>query len=282
MNRIYIFVFLLIVCSGMCAAAETKPPFFALCMDTHDEKHRTIDQQNELLKELGYDGVAQLWLDGLEERAASAKKHGLELYQVYFEINLASDPPFDKRLAEVLPCVKGGKTQLALLINGGKPSDATRDDQVVQIVRNIREIADPLGVKVVLYPHVQSWNEKVDDCVRIAKRFPDGRVGVMFNLCHWAKIDRSENLDKVLQTAKPYLDAVSLNGTDTPEEIQAGTGHWLQPLDAGSYDISILLKALEKIDYHGPIGLQCYGQTGDARLHLERSIKKWREMRNEK
>ncbi len=281
MNRICVLAVIFILCTGICGATEPKNPFFALCMDTHDEKHRTIDQQNELLKELGFDGVAHLWLDGLEERAASAKKHGLELYQVYFEVNLANDPPFDQRLAEVLPCVKDGKTQLALLINGGKPSDATRDDQVVQILRQIREIADPLGVKVVLYPHVQSWNEKIDDCVRIAKRFPDGEVGVMFNLCHWAKIDRGENLDKVLQAAKPYLAAVSLNGTDTPEEIQTGTGNWLQPLDAGSYDISALLKALDQIDYNDPIGLQCFGQTGDARLHLERSMKKWREMRNE-
>ena len=265
--------------SGLVFAGDLNP-FFALCMDTHDEKKRTIDEQNELLKELGYDGVAHLWLAGLEERVASAKKHGIEVFQVYFEVNLANDPPFDPKLAEVLPCLKGSKTQLAVLINGGTPSDATLDDRAVQILQKILEIADPQGVKVVLYPHVNAWNEKISDCVRIAKRFPDKKVGVMFNLCHWAAIDKSENLDSVLELAKPYLAAVSINGTDTPEELQAKTGNWLQPLDSGSYDTAVVLKALNKVGYRGPIGLQCYGQPGDARLHLERSMKKWNESQN--
>ncbi len=40
-------------------SAPNKPnPFFAFCMDTHDTKQRTLPQQAELLKELGYDGAA--------------------------------------------------------------------------------------------------------------------------------------------------------------------------------------------------------------------------------
>jgi len=257
---------------------EKSYPFFALCMDTHDEKQRTIAQQNEMLKELGFDGVAHLWLDGLPERVDSAKKCGLKVTQVYFEVNLAADPSFDQNLAKVLPCLKGEDTQLALLINGGKPSDSSLDDMAVAIIRQILDIANPNGVKVVLYPHVRAWNESVADCVRLAEKFPDKNVGVMFNLCHWSAIDRSENLESVLKLAKPYLAAVTINGTDTPEEIQAGTGNWLQPLDSGSFDIATILKLLKKINYCGPIGLQCYGQPGDARIHLERSMKKWQAL----
>ena len=50
-----------------------KREFFALCMDTHDEKHRSIEEQNKMLAEIGFDGVAHLWLDKLEERVASAR-----------------------------------------------------------------------------------------------------------------------------------------------------------------------------------------------------------------
>ena len=44
--------------------AQQQSPFFALCMDTHDEKKRSIEEQNEMLRGLGFDGVAHLWHRG--------------------------------------------------------------------------------------------------------------------------------------------------------------------------------------------------------------------------
>ncbi|MDR1385291.1 MAG: sugar phosphate isomerase/epimerase [Planctomycetaceae bacterium] len=253
-------------------------PFFALCMDTHDAKHRTIEQQNEMLRELGFDGVAHLWLNDLEKRVASARKNHLKVAQVYFEVKLSANPPFDPQLAEKIACLKGEGTQLALLISGGKPSDMSLDDKAVEVIDQIERIAEPLGVKIVLYPHVHNWCETTADCVRLAKRFPDHKIGVMFNLCHWAAVDKSENLESVLATAQPYLSTVTINGTDTPEEIQAKKGNWLQPLDSGTFDITAFLQLLKKTGYRGPIGLQCYGISGDAKVHLEKSMKKWRSL----
>jgi sugar phosphate isomerase/epimerase len=261
------------------AGEQSKSPFFALCMDTHDEKKRSIEEQDEMLCDLGFDGVAHLWLDGLPQRSASAKKTGLKVVQVYFRVDLAAEQPFDRRLSEILPSVKDQGTQLAVMIYGAKPSDASFDDKAVAVIQKILDIAEPLGVQVVLYPHVDAWNEKVADCVRIAKRFPEKKVGVMFNLCHWAAVDKSENLESVLRSVLPYLSAITINGTDTPEEIQAKTGNWLQPLDAGSFDQAKLFKILDDLGYRGPVGLQCYGISGDAKIHLERSMKKWKSLR---
>ena len=249
-------------------------------MDTHDEKQRTIEEQNTMLAELGFDGVAHLWLDKLEERAVSAKNSGLQVAQVYFQINLAQDPPFDPNLKDALPCLKGGRTQLALLIYGGRPSDQSLDEKAAGIIRDIVKIAEPNDVKVVLYPHVGAWNETVADGVRIAGRFPEKNVGVMFNLCHWAAVDKSENLKQTLEHAMPYLSCITINGTDTPEEIQSRAGRegWLQPLDSGSFDQKKLLTILDELGYRGPVGLKCYGIPGDAKIHLERSMKTWRNM----
>jgi len=271
--------FAMFVPASLGAETNQKSPFFALCMDTHDEKKRSIEEQNEMLRDLGFDGVAHLWLNGLSERAASAKKTGLKIFQIYIQVNLAANVPFDSQLAEKLTPVKGQGVQLALLIEGAPPSDASFDDKVVAILQKMLDITEPLGVGIVLYPHLNSWNEKVADCVRIAKRFPDKKVGVMFNLCHWAAVDKSENLESVLRSALPYLSAITINGIDTPEEIQAKTGNWLQPLDAGSFDQATLFKILDDLNYHGPVGLQCYGIPGDARIHLEQSMKKWLSLR---
>ena len=77
----------------------------------------------------------------------------------------------------------------------------------------------------------------------------------------------------------PLLAAITINGADTPKEIQAKTGNWLQRLDAGSFDQAKLFKILDDLGYRGSVGLQCYGIPGDARIHLERSMKKWKELR---
>jgi len=274
-----LFVFPL---SLMAEDADTpqKREFFALCMDTHDEKQRSFEEQNKMLAELGFDGVAHLWLDKLEERVTSAKASGLRVAQVYFQVHLAQDPPYDPKLKDALPCLKGGQTQLAVMFYGGQPSDKSLDDKAVGIIREIVAIAEPNDVKVVLYPHVGAWNETVADCVRIAERFPEKKVGAMFNLCHWAAVDKSENLEKTLELALPYLSCITINGTDTPEEIQSRDDRagWLQPLDVGTFDQKKLLAILDKIGYRGPVGLQCYGISGDAKIHLERSMKTWREL----
>ena len=284
-----IFLLSLFIFPAMLLAEEAKKPlkreFFALCMDTHDEKQRSIEEQNVMLAELGFDGLAHLWLDKLEERVTSARKVNLRVSQVYFQIDLSQTSPFDPAsLKAALPCLKGEKTQLALLIYGGPPSDESLDDKAVGIIREIVEIAEPNGVKVVLYPHVSAWNETVADCVRIAKRFPEKQVGAMFNLCHWVAVDKSENLKKTLEQAMPYLACITINGTDTPEEIQSRPDRsgWLQPLDVGTFDQKQLQTLLDELGYTGPVGLQCYGILGDAKIHLERSMKKWNAMQNEK
>jgi sugar phosphate isomerase/epimerase len=280
MKNLTTFLVVLALCAPV--FAQNESPFFAICMDTHDTKKRSIEDQSVMLKELGFAGMKHLYLNKLQERVESSKKHGLKIFMVYLPINVTANSPFDAKLAESLACLKDSGTMLALNINGGKPSDVSLDDKVVSVIQDITKITKPLGIRIIIYPHRNSLVEKVDDAVRIAKRFPDNEVGVMFNLCHWAAYDKSENLESAIRSTQPYLAAVSINGTDTPEEIQAKKGNWIQPLDSGSYNVSQVLKVLDEIKFTGPIGLQCYGIQGDVKEHLERSMKKWKEMRQTK
>ena len=258
----------------------SKPawPFFALCMDVHDAKKRTLPQQAAMLKELGYAGCGHLWLKNVDTRAKTLSDAGLRLFQVYMRVNLRKSQPVDeKQLAKALPSLKPHKTQLALLVTGGKPSDTKLDDKAVAAIKRIADLAKPYGVTVVLYPHTNDWLETCGDAVRIAKKVnrPD-EVGVMFNLCHWMRADANRDLPAVLKEAKPWLKAVSISGSDTPKQVRAKKGNWIQPLDKGSYDITDFLSILRDIKYSGPIGLQCYGIRGDAKAHLARSIGAWK------
>ena len=267
------------LCVAHAAAAQPQAqnPFFALCMDTHDSAKRTLPQQAALLAELGYDGAGHLWLDDLDQRLATLDAVGLDLFQVYLRVDLRpGKTSYDGRLGDVLPRLKDRGVMLTLLVSGLPPSDPSGDDRAVEIVREIADLAAPFGVRVALYPHSGDWLERTDDGLRVIRKADRPNVGVMFNLCHWLKAGKEDDPNALLARAIPHLMAVTLNGADSAAEIRAGAGQWIQPLGNGSFDLAALLKRLRSLGYTGPVGLQCYGITGDARKHLTQSIAAWR------
>ena len=262
------------------AFGETRAanPFFALCHDTHDAKKRPLKEQAELLKELGYDGCAHLWLGGVAERLKTLDDAGLKLYQIYVRVNVAAGKPgYDPKLKEVVPLLKGRPTVLGLLVGGAPASTDQADPRAVEVLREISDIAQESGTRVALYPHVGDYVQRVEDAVRIVKKVDRKNVGVQFNLCHFLKAEDEKTLEAALKLAMPHLFVVTINGADTG----AGGAGWdrlIRPLGEGTFDMLAFLKLLRGLGYAGPIGLQCYGLGGDARDHLARSIAAWRKL----
>src|SRR5512137_1401061 len=102
------------------AAGRSSPKtnaFFAFCIDTHDAKKRNLEQQAQMLKELGYDGVGHLWLDNLAERLKTLDAAGLKLFQITLSVNIApGKQAYDPRFKEVMPLLKGRGVQFLLLM----------------------------------------------------------------------------------------------------------------------------------------------------------------------
>ena len=262
------------------SAGEPKAlAFFPFCIDWHDAKKRSFREQAVMLKELGYEGVGHIWLDGVAERLKTLDEAGLRLFQITMTVDVAPGKrAYDARFKDVLALVKGRHVQFDLLLGGATPSDSSVDPRAVDILREMSDLALDSGAQLLLYPHVGNWIERIQDSVRVADKVDRPNVGVMFNLCHWLRVDKQRDYKPLLLEAMPRLRAVSINGAD---EFDAGPGwdHYIQPLDKGSFDVAGLLKTLKELGYKGPVGLQCYGIGGDARDHLARSIAAWRTMR---
>lgn len=253
-------------------------PFFAFCMDTHDSMKRDLPAQAALLKELGYAGAGHLWAKEVPARLQTLDAAGLKLFQVFIQASVAENAErYDKNLDAVLPLLKGRGVQIALLMSGLPPSDTGGDARGVAIIREVADKAAAVGADVVLYPHSGDWLERVEDGLRLIALAERPNVGVIFNLCHFLKIDDEKNLRPLLEKALPHLKAISIHGTDGAEAIHAGTGNWIQPLGSGTFDVYGLLQTLDALGYRGPVGLQCYGIAGDAKVHLGQSMAAWRD-----
>lgn len=262
--------------SDTATKAIAKTEFFPFCIDTHDAKKRSLEQQAQMLKDLGYDGVGHLWLDNIPERLKTLDAAGLKLYQITITVDIApGKTPYDPRLKEIMPLLKGRGVQFDLLINGMKPSDPAGDDRAVTILRELSDLAEPSGAVMLLYPHTACWLETVQDCARVAPKVNRPNVGAMFNLCHWLRVSKDRDYAAALKQVMPWLKAVSINGAEEWDSHQDWSGY-IQPLGRGSFDVYKLLAELRAQGYKGPIGLQCYGIPGDVQVHLEESMKAWR------
>lgn len=232
-----------------------------------------------MLRELGFPGMGHIWLDRVADRLKSLDAQGLRLFQITMVVEVGPDKePFDPRFKEVLDLVKGRHVQFDLLLNGMKPSDPSVDGHAVGILRRMSDLAKESGAQLLLYPHQGSWVERIEDACRVADQVDRPNVGVMFNLCHWLRVDPQRDYRPLLKKALPRLWAVSINGADTRDD-QPGWAKYIQPLDRGDFDVGQFLSALAELGYRGPIGLQCYGIEGDVRDHLARSKAAWEGMR---
>ena len=273
----------MLLCAALLAPAAGAEPsgtktnaFFAFCIDTHDAKKRNLEQQAQMLKELGYDGVGHLWLDNIPERLKTLDAAGLKLFQITMTVDITpGKQAYDPRFKEFMPLLKGRGVQFLLLMNGLKPSDPAGDARAVEIIREMAALAAESGAQMLLYPHSSCWLEKIEDAVRVADKVDRPNVGVMFNLCHWLRVSKDRDYKSLLAKAMPRLWAVSINGADEFDD-KPGWAHYIQPLGRGSFDMLTFLKTLRQLGYTGPIGLQCYGIPGDVRDTLAESMRAWR------
>lgn len=258
-------------------AAGPTNAFFPFCIDWHDSKKRGFEEQARMLKELGYEGVGHIFLEKVDERLKTLDEAGLRLFQITMRVNITNNPPYEKGFKEVLALVNGRKVQFCLLVTGANPSDASADPRGVEVLREMSDLAKDTDVQLLLYPHVRDWVERIEDSVRVANKVDRPNVGCMFNVCHWLKVDKSRDYQPLLNQAMPRLWAVSINGADVFDP-KGDWKHYIQPLGKGDFDITGFLRTLRDLGYTGPVGLQCYGITGDTREHLAQSMEAWRKM----
>jgi len=279
-SRLFPIVALL---AGICSqrAADLPPaatnPFFAFCMDVQDSKKRSLPEQAQLLKELGYDGAGHLWLANVPQRLQTLDAAGLKLVQITTIVDLTpGKPAYEPALKDILPLLKGRHVQIDLLINGLKPGDPSGEARAIEVMRELSDMAKDSGTEMLLYHHTGSWLDRIEDAVRLADKVNRPNVKVMFNLCHWLRVEKSRDYRAALKLALPRLGAVSISGAEESSDAPDWSGY-IQPLGRGSFDVFGFLRTLRELGYTGPIGLQCYGLRGDARDYLAESMKAWRD-----
>lgn len=261
---------------------KARNPFYA--MDTSfQRKGLSTDEQFDLVKELGFDGVA--WTETAPAQALAVaeklEKRGLKMHAIYCQAAVTPDGKLSHspQLEKLMETLKGKGTIVWLHIGGKGPAfdSLTGDEPLVKTLRGLSDKAKENDLVIAVYPHVGEWTARVGDATKLAKVVHHPRFGVSFNLCHSLAMGDEERIPALLDDAKDVLKTVTINGADSG--VQGGQWNRLiQTLDKGTFDTRIVLKKLRQIGFTGPIGFQGYAIPGDSRSILRPTIDAWRKL----
>lgn len=261
-----IITFFLSICSFLAAEEKFSPELYAFFNGTPKVP---FEKEAEFFKEAGYAGISQVYANEtgkkLEERVAAYEKSGVRVLSVYLS---ATKDPIKEEAVKGL-ANRSGMIELTV---------KTITPEVVESIRRTAMMAEDLKIKVALYPHAGNAVATMPEAMSLIDKVGHPNLGVMFNLCHFLKNERAEDLEKVLSVAARRLFAVSTCGADIDGN---SWGQLIQTLDQGDFPQIRLLKALRNMNFKGPVGLQCYAIKGDPRVNLTASMKAWRKLLDE-
>jgi sugar phosphate isomerase/epimerase len=279
MRSAIIFVLYL---AAVASAAERAWPLHA--MDTAIQRPGlTQEQQFDLVKELGYAGIA--WHEEAPEKAVAnaraMEQRGLKMVAIYCAANVTPEGELthSPRLKELMTALKPHGPIIWLHVGGKGPAFETLNaaTPTVKTLRGLSDHAAANGLKIAVYPHVGEWTAKFADAVALTDAVNHPAFGVSFNLCHALAGGEEAQVPALLEQAKPRLFIVTLNGADSG----VTGGKWdrlIRPLDEGTYDNRALLAKLKSIGYGGPVAFQGYGIKSDARAILEPTMAAWKKL----
>lgn len=264
---------------GVYATGSLDNPFFAFKNSMETAGPASVEDQVQILADIGFDGFDNRDLEGLEEELKALDKHGLKLFTVYLSVRIdEGEEPFNPRLPELLPLLKGRGTVLWCNTTSKKlkPSDPVGDVRAVAIFQRIADMVAPFSVRVATYPHIGMWVETPQDTVRLADKVNRPNFGTSFNLFHWRALgDRKLLLGDIVGMLTPRMMVMSINGNDGTTDVGG-----ISPLQDKQTDEYLeVLKAFRAAGYRGPVGLQCYRVPGDPNVHLRQSMAVWRKLK---
>ena len=276
--RIKLFVVLAICVAIQASAQEFSPEFFVYEWGLRKAQSESPEYWADLVDKAGFDGMELMGLDKADIMLPALKKKGLKLYTLYISIDLDAEVPYDQKLKDYILKWDGEVPYIWLNVHSKtyQPSDPQGDKRCIEIVSELAELAQPSGLKLVFYPHINQWLEKVSDGVRLAKKMNRDNVGTSFHLAHFLMKDETDKLKETLSLAMPYLFLVSINGADDGDTHHMEWPRIVQPLGRGSYDVYHVLELLKELGYANPIGLQCYSIEGKAEEFLMYSAASWK------
>jgi sugar phosphate isomerase/epimerase len=255
---------------------------FGLCMENMPPADQVAFSQ-----EVGYTGLGLASLDGEVVKEFSqlpdVVNGTFRIVSALWWVGL--DDPIDADgLDGILDDARGMGMAIWMVVDGPDKTNASKSKAVAKLVR-VAERCQIKGVQLVLYPHIGTVFETAEEALELydsLKRRGHPEVRISIHLCHELKAGNRDRIPSIVAKVAPYLALASISGADADTD-EKGRDDWasaIMPLDQGTYDPRLFLRALVENHYDGPMELHTYNlkapTDNDYDQHLEFSLATWK------
>lgn len=267
----------ILLCAALLFGTGPKAPadlfdrenLVAWCIVPFDAAQRGPEERAAMLDRLELRRLAYDWraehLPTFEEELKTLDRHGIELTALWFPTTLDDTARF------FLDTLAEHQLTPQLWVTGGGEPTTSPEDQAARVaaeadrIRPIAEAAANIGCTVALYNH-GGWFGEPENQIAIIEALDLPNVGIVYNLHHGhPHLDRFPAL---LETMKPYLLALNLNGMDRDGEAK---GRKILVIGEGEEDAR-LLQVIRSSGWHGPIGILDHVPEADAEQQLRANL----------
>ncbi len=283
MNKLFlVFILIPLLLTSCSSKKELDNTFYCFNNGVRTLPNAPVgyEAQAQLIKRLGYDGLAGHKEETYFELRSAMDKIGLEMPEMYIALNIIDGKiSYHQKLKNILTDSKNRNLLVTLHLHADEFMDnkIEGDKRFVEGLRELADFGKPLNIQFAVYPHVGFYCETLEHAVNLAKAADRKNIGAVFNLCHFLKVEGEQGWQEKAKATIPYLFMVSVNGADMGNTEEMDWNQLIQPLGEGSFDTYQLVKFLKDNGYNGKFGLQCYNIKQDCEVALTKSINTWKE-----
>lgn len=249
-------------------------------MWSFDNKPETSIQKARLMQKIGFDGLEGFGYKDFFEQKKELNKVGLHMPVNYVELPIRKDGSLEvDDIKEIEEMIKASQRETIVYFHIKEKyigeNKSSGDRLIVSVLRQLSDFAEPFGVKLSVYPHINYYCETLAHSVKLAQMVNRVNYGATMNLCHLLKVEGADGLEAKVKLSASWLFAVNISGADDGDTMKFGWDKLIQPLGQGSFDVYSVVKLLKNNGYEGPFGIQCYNLKGDVVEVLSETLVTW-------
>ncbi len=238
----------------------------AWCIVPFDANKRGPAERAEMLARLGIRHVAYDWraehVATFEEEILQYKKHDLN-YFAFWSWHDAMEP-----------LIKTHGIRPQIWSTAPSPNADTQQARVKAAAAAVLPLVEKtraLDCRFGLYNH-GGWGGSPANLVAVCQYLHEhhdaDHVGIVYNFHHGH--EHMANFKDHLQTMKPYLLCLNINGMDDAATVAAGSNKIL-PVGSGKHERS-MLRTVKASGYDGPIGILDHRSNLDSEKSLRQNL----------
>lgn len=172
MRNILLMVFSLSLLSCKSEDKQLDNIFYAFnnCVRTLPNAPDGFKAQANLVKDLGYDGLAGHVEDNYFELREAMDEVGLEMPEMYIGMYVVEGKvQYHEKLKEIMRDSKDRDLLVALHLHADGMGRPDADGLFVKSIAELADFASPLNIKLAVYPHVDFYCEELSHALDLVK-----------------------------------------------------------------------------------------------------------------